>query len=70
MEIKLRSNEFWGERAGYFDPTKNRNTGLENGYRIDLTKWGQGRENKEPCGKKARKTKDYRNLKLKYKNYS
>lgn len=69
MEIKLRTNEFWGDRAGYYDPRINKNTGLINGFRIDLSKWNQGRENTRAVGKRSRKNKNYENPKLRRKNY-
>lgn len=68
--IKLTSNEFWGLRSGYYDPRIHKNTGLPNGFRIDLTKWGAGRENSRPVGRKARKRNSYENAKLKNKNYA
>lgn len=69
MSIKLKSNEFWGERSGYYDSTKNR-FGLPNGFRIDISKWGNGKENGRPVGKKARGKKEYSNEKIRRKVYT
>lgn len=70
MNIKLKSNEFWGLRAGYYDPRMSQKTGFPNGFRIDISKWGQGKENNRAASKKARRNKNYANPKLNSKNYS